>query len=232
MIMDGNQSTTQFSETASGMAAPLSMVFASRKSPEWPSSVRRINDFRMEESSNSRTAIKTGADCQLSFSDVDVFARSALDSSTSYGQSQRRLDTSLVAPKRPFLPFLEEFEGVNYSPALEGYNGQRARGASLSGHSRGRCRRLQPVDEHGRGDTHVRLKEHLRVLIDPKIAEYRGRVVKNTGDGMLAEFSSVVDAERCAVKIQRGMAERNANVPEEKRIEFRIGVNFRAPDIG
>jgi hypothetical protein len=121
MIMDGNQSTTQFSETASGMAAPLSMVFASRKSPEWPSSVRRINDFRMEESSNSRTAIKTGADCQLSFSDVDVFARSALDSSTSYGQSQRRLDTSLVAPKRPFLPFLEEFEGVNYSPALEGY---------------------------------------------------------------------------------------------------------------
>jgi hypothetical protein len=75
-------------------------------------------------------------------------------------------------------------------------------------------------------DTHVRLKEHLRVLIDPKITEYRGRVVKNTGDGLLAEFSSVVDAVRCAVEIQRAMAERNAEVQEDKRIEFRIGVNI------
>jgi adenylate cyclase len=75
-------------------------------------------------------------------------------------------------------------------------------------------------------DTHVRLKKHLCVLIDPKITEHRGRVVKNTGDGMLAEFSSIVDAVRCAVEIQRGMAERNTNVPEEKRIEFRIGVNW------
>jgi adenylate cyclase len=53
-------------------------------------------------------------------------------------------------------------------------------------------------------DTHVRIKEHLRVLIDPKITEHRGRVVKSTGDGMLAEFSNVVDAVRCAVEIQRG----------------------------
>ena len=83
--------------------------------------------------------------------------------------------------------------------------------------------RLTSTDEE---DTHVRLKEHLRVLIDPKIAEYRGRVVKNTGDGMLAEFSSVVDAVRCAVEIQRSMAERNVNVPEGKRIDFRIGVNL------
>jgi adenylate cyclase len=75
-------------------------------------------------------------------------------------------------------------------------------------------------------DTHVRLKEHLRVLVDPKITEYRGQVVKNTGDGMLAEFGSVVDAVRCAVEIQRRMAERNAEVPEDKRIEFRIGVNI------
>jgi TolB-like protein/class 3 adenylate cyclase len=75
-------------------------------------------------------------------------------------------------------------------------------------------------------DTHVRLNEHLRVLIDPKIAEHHGRVVKNTGDGMLAEFSSVVDAVRCAIEIQCGMAERNTNVPEEKRIEFRIGINL------
>src|SRR5262249_51473855 len=75
-------------------------------------------------------------------------------------------------------------------------------------------------------DTHVRLKEHLRILIDPKITEYHGRVVKNTGDGMLAEFSSVVDAVRCAVEIQRGMADRNVEVPEDKRIQFRIGVNL------
>jgi formylglycine-generating enzyme required for sulfatase activity/class 3 adenylate cyclase len=81
---------------------------------------------------------------------------------------------------------------------------------------------LTGVDEEG---THVRLKEHLRVLVDPKITEHHGRVVKNTGDGMLAEFSSVVDAVRCAVDVQRGMAERNTEVPKDKRIEFRMGIN-------
>jgi adenylate cyclase len=78
------------------------------------------------------------------------------------------------------------------------------------------------VDEEG---THVQLQAHLRALIDPKVAEHRGRVVKNTGDGMLAEFGSVVDAVRCALDVQRGMAKRNAGVPDEKRIEFRIGIN-------
>jgi class 3 adenylate cyclase len=82
--------------------------------------------------------------------------------------------------------------------------------------------RLTSMDEEG---THVQLKEHLRVLVDPKISEYRGRVVKNTGDGMLAEFGSAVDAVRCALDVQRGMVERNANVPPEKWIEFRIGIN-------
>jgi adenylate cyclase len=90
--------------------------------------------------------------------------------------------------------------------------------ADVAGYSR-----LTSTDEEG---THVRLKDHLRALVDPKITEYRGRVVKNTGDGMLAEFSSVVDAVRCAVEIQRGMADRNADVPEDKRIQFRIGVNI------
>ena len=71
-----------------------------------------------------------------------------------------------------------------------------------------------------------RLQAHLRELIDPKIAEHRGRVVKNTGDGFLAEFASVVDAVRCAVEVQRGMAERNAATPPEKRIEFRVGINL------
>jgi adenylate cyclase len=89
--------------------------------------------------------------------------------------------------------------------------------ADVAGYSR-----LTGVDEEG---THVRLQAHLRALVDPKVAEHRGRVVKNTGDGMLAEFSSVVDAVRCALDVQRGMAERNAEVPDEKRIEFRMGIN-------
>jgi TolB-like protein len=89
--------------------------------------------------------------------------------------------------------------------------------ADVAGYSR-----LTGMDEEG---THVRLKEHLRVLIDPKVAAYRGHIVKNTGDGFLAEFNSVVDAMRCAVDVQRGMAERNSDVPLSNRIEFRIGIN-------
>jgi adenylate cyclase len=79
----------------------------------------------------------------------------------------------------------------------------------------------------GRDDsaTLVGLKAHRRELIDPKIAEYGGRIVKTTGDGLLLEFPSVVDAVRCAVDVQRGMAERNVGVPPEQRIEFRIGIN-------
>ena len=89
--------------------------------------------------------------------------------------------------------------------------------ADVAGYSR-----LTGVDEEG---THVQLQAHLRALVDPKVAEHRGRVVKNTGDGMLAEFGSVVDAVRCALDVQRGMADRNAGVPDEKRIEFRMGIN-------
>ena len=90
--------------------------------------------------------------------------------------------------------------------------------ADVAGYSR-----LTGMDEEG---THAQLTGHLRSLVDPKIAEHRGRVVKNTGDGLLAEFSSVVEAVRCAVDIQRGMVERNAKVPQGKRVEFRIGINF------
>src|SRR5262252_8064546 len=82
--------------------------------------------------------------------------------------------------------------------------------------------RLMGTDEEG---TLRRLKMHRKELVDPKIAEHRGRIVKTTGDGILVEFVSVVDAVRCAVDIQRGMIERNTNVPTEKRIEFRIGIN-------
>ncbi|HMA72597.1 MAG TPA: adenylate/guanylate cyclase domain-containing protein [Xanthobacteraceae bacterium] len=82
--------------------------------------------------------------------------------------------------------------------------------------------RLMGLDEEG---TLAALKGHRRAVVDPKIAEHRGRIVKTTGDGILVEFASVVNAVRCAVDIQRQMAERNAQVPPERRIEFRIGLN-------
>jgi adenylate cyclase len=82
--------------------------------------------------------------------------------------------------------------------------------------------RLMGADEEG---TLRQLKAHRKELVDPKITEHRGRVVKTTGDGMLVEFVSVVDAVRCAVDIQRGMAERNSDLPADKRIEFRVGIN-------
>jgi adenylate cyclase len=82
--------------------------------------------------------------------------------------------------------------------------------------------RLMGVDEEG---TLAALKAIRRELSDPKIKEHRGRIVKTTGDGLLVEFASVVDAVRCAVDVQRAMAERNFNVPADKRIELRMGLN-------
>jgi TolB-like protein/class 3 adenylate cyclase/Tfp pilus assembly protein PilF len=90
--------------------------------------------------------------------------------------------------------------------------------ADVAGYSR-----LMGQDEDG---THARLQAHLRELVDPKIKEHRGRIVKNTGDGLLAEFPSVVDAVRCAVEVQRGMIDREPDVLEERRIRFRIGINL------
>src|SRR5215471_17088572 len=69
------------------------------------------------------------------------------------------------------------------------------------------------------------LKSHRRELIDPLIDQHRGRIFKTTGDGMLIEFASVVDAVRCAVVVQKGMEDRNTNLPERERIRFRIGIN-------
>jgi adenylate cyclase len=83
--------------------------------------------------------------------------------------------------------------------------------------------RLMGADEEG---THERVKAHLAQLVDPKIKEHRGRTVKNTGDGLLAEFPSVVDAVRCAAEVQRGMLDRERTVAEERRIRFRIGINL------
>ena len=90
--------------------------------------------------------------------------------------------------------------------------------ADVAGYSR-----LMGTDEEG---TLGRLKAHRRELIDPKIREHRGRIVKTTGDGMLVEFASVVDAVRCAVEIQRGMLDREADVADDRRIRFRIGINL------
>jgi adenylate cyclase len=90
--------------------------------------------------------------------------------------------------------------------------------ADIAGYSR-----LMGVDEEG---TLARLKAHRRELIDPKIGEHRGRIVKTTGDGMLVEFASVVDAVRCAVELQRAMLDGNAETAEDKRIAIRIGINL------
>src|SRR5580692_1870110 len=98
---------------------------------------------------------------------------------------------------------------------------ERRLAAILAADVAGSCR-LIGIDEEG---TLAQLKALRKTLFDPKVTNHRGRVVKNTGDGALVEFGSVVDAVRCAVEIQRGMAEHNIDVPEVKRIEFRIGIH-------
>ena len=108
----------------------------------------------------------------------------------------------------------------------DAYDGGGKGPAAARGDLSGRCRRhsrLMGVDEEG---TLAALKELRRGPADPKIKEHRGRIVKTTGDGLLVEFASVVDAVRCAVEVQHEMAERNARVPEERRIQFRIGINL------
>ena len=90
--------------------------------------------------------------------------------------------------------------------------------ADVAGYSR-----LMGADEAG---TLARLQAHRRELIDPKIAEHKGRIVKTTGDGLLVEFPSVVEAVACAVAVQRGMGEQNTETPDEQRIVFRVGINL------
>src|SRR5436305_11051357 len=98
---------------------------------------------------------------------------------------------------------------------------ERRLAAILAADVAGSCR-LIGNDEEG---TLAELKALRKTLFDPKIAVHHGRIVKNTGDGALVEFASVVDAVRCADEIQRSMAERNTDVPQDKRIEFRIGIH-------
>jgi class 3 adenylate cyclase len=89
--------------------------------------------------------------------------------------------------------------------------------ADVAGYSK-----LMGADEEG---TLAHLMDHRKTLVAPKIAEHYGRIVKTTGDGMLVEFASVVNGIRCAVDVQRGMAERNVDLPRDRRIEFRVGID-------
>jgi class 3 adenylate cyclase/pimeloyl-ACP methyl ester carboxylesterase len=89
--------------------------------------------------------------------------------------------------------------------------------ADVAGYSR-----LMGVDEEG---TLAALKAHRREIVNPKITEHHGRIVKTTGDGMLVEFASAIDAVRCTLEIQQRMAERNVSLPEDRRIDFRVGIN-------
>src|SRR5438874_9872429 len=90
--------------------------------------------------------------------------------------------------------------------------------ADVAGYSR-----LMGEDEAG---TLAQLRTHRRELIDPQVAEHKGRIVKTTGDGILVEFPSVVEAVACAMAVQRGMEERNGETPERQRIVFRVGINL------
>ena len=98
---------------------------------------------------------------------------------------------------------------------------ERRLAAILAADVAGSCR-LIGIDEEG---TLAQLKALRKTLFDPKVTDHRGRIVKNTGDGALVEFASVVDAVRCADEIQRSVAEQNTDVPQDKRIEFRIGIH-------
>src|SRR5260221_11847302 len=97
---------------------------------------------------------------------------------------------------------------------------ERRLAAILAADVAGSCR-LIGIDEEG---TLAQLKALRKTLFDPKITDHRGRIVKNTGDGALVEFASVVDAVRCADEIQRGVAGQNIDVPQDNLIQFRIGI--------
>ena len=104
---------------------------------------------------------------------------------------------------------------------MTGDNVQRRLAAVLAADVAGYSR-LMGVDEEG---TLARLKAVRKALVDPTISKHRGRIVKTTGDGMLVEFASAVDALRGAVEIQREMAEQNASEPQDNRIDLRIGIH-------
>src|SRR6201987_224698 len=110
---------------------------------------------------------------------------------------------------------------VIWGPSLTSENVQRRLVAVLAADVAGYSR-LMGADEEG---TLAQLKTIRKTLVDPTIAAHRGRIVKTTGDGMLVEFASAVDAARGAAEVQRSMAKQNTNMPQDARIEFRIGIH-------
>ena len=124
-----------------------------------------------------------------------------------------RAITSVVIPDATFLRNAEHRELF-----LSGLRLAAILAADVAGYSR-----LMGADEEG---THERLKAYLRDLVNPKIGEHSGRIVKNTGDGLLVEFASVVDAVRCAAEVQQAMPERDTDLGADNRIELRIGINL------
>src|SRR5215216_179208 len=127
-----------------------------------------------------------------------------------------------IAGHRPTILLYNQFNfSASRGCVLSSEHVERRLAAILAADVVGSCR-LIGIDEEG---TLAQLKALRKTLFDPKIAEHHGRIVKNTGDGVLVEFASVVDAVRCADEIQRSLAEQNTDVPQDKRIEFRIGIH-------
>ena len=126
-----------------------------------------------------------------------------------------------IAGHRPTIVLYKRSISPSRGCVLSSEHVERRLAAILAADVAGSCR-LIGIDEEG---TLAQLKALRKTLFDPKITDHRGRIVKNTGDGALVEFASVVDAVRCAVEIQRGMSEQNTDVPQDKRIELRIGVH-------
>src|SRR5713101_6163043 len=126
-----------------------------------------------------------------------------------------------IAGRRPTIVLYEHSISPSPGGILSSEHVERRLAAILAADVAGYSR-LMGTDEEG---TLARLKAVRKALVDPAIASHRGRIVKTTGDGMLVEFASAVDALRGAVEVQRGMAEQNASVPQNQRIEFRIGIH-------
>src|SRR5215213_5328963 len=123
-----------------------------------------------------------------------------------------------LAGHRPTIVLSEQFNFPEPRECiLSSEHVERRLAAVMAADVAGSCR-LIGIDEEG---TLAQLKALRKTLFDPKVTDHRGRIVKNTGDGALVEFASVVDAVRCADEIQRGMAEQNNDVPQDKRIELR-----------
>src|SRR6202045_4483975 len=126
-----------------------------------------------------------------------------------------------IAGHRPAILLYEHSISPSMGGILSSEHVERRLAAILAADVAGSSR-LIGIDEEG---ALAQLKAFRKTLFDPKITDHRGRIVKNTGDGALVEFASVVDAVRCAVEIQRGMAKHNIDVPQVERIEFRIGIH-------